>query len=412
MTTVGIIAEYNPFHKGHAYHLRMARERTGAAAVIVVMSGNYTQRGEPAAFGKWQRARWALESGADLVLELPTVYAVSSAEGFALGGVTLLHRLGVVDCLCFGSETDDLAQLELVAELLALEPPPFKQHLQRLLAEGHTHARARALAAAGILGDTFTGKVLSSPNSILSVEYLKARRALGSPMRPVVIRRRSAGYHEDRLEREMPSATAIRAGIFTHGAADELVRGALPSHVYDSIIRTLKKGFCPVRLDDFSVMLLCTLRRLGKDGIATLGEVAEGLENRIYEACGSARTAGELIDRIKTKRYTRTRLQRILVYALLGIDKTTLASLRYPETPVYARILGFTSVGETLLGNISKCGRIELIPKASAYDPADPALKKLFDIDVLGTDMYATVQPEPVFSSWGQDFTRPIIKLP
>jgi predicted nucleotidyltransferase len=411
MKTVGVIAEYNPFHKGHAYHLRAAREATGAGAAAVVMSGNYTQRGEPAAFDKWQRTRWALEAGADLVIELPTAYAVSSAEGFALGAVTLLHRLGAVDFLCFGSETDDLALLERIAGLLAEEPPEFRRHLKRLLSEGHTHARARAIAATLLLDDPAAEKALVSPNAILAVEYLKARRAIGSPLRPVAVCRLSAGYCEDGLDHEMPSATAIRAGVFARGVDDKRIIGALPPHVHASMAGAVRGGFRPVCMDDFSRMVLYSLRRLGKDGIANLGEVAEGLENRIYEACFRARTAGELVDRVSTKRYTRTRLQRILVYALLGIDKATLCSLRFPETPVYARILGFTRTGEALLKKISKAGDIDLVSKTAAYNPGDAVLEKLFAIDVLGTDLYATVQHEPSWRAWGQDFTRPVIKL-
>ncbi len=309
----------------------------------------------------------------------------------------------------FGSETDDLALLERIAGLLA-EEPPESGGTSSACSEGHTHARARAIAATLLLDDPAAEKALVSPNAILAVEYLKARRAIGSPLRPVAVRRLSAGYCEDGLDHEMPSATAIRAGVFARGVDDKRIIGALPPHVHASMAGAVRGGFRPVCMDDFSKMVLYSLRRLGKDGIANLGEVAEGLENRIYEACFRARTAGELVDRVSTKRYTRTRLQRILVYALLGIDKATLCSLRFPETPVYARILGFTRTGEALLKAISKAGDIDLVSKAAAYNPGD-AVPKLFAIDVLGTDLYATVQHEPSWRAWGQDFTRPVIKL-
>ncbi|MFZ5973943.1 MAG: nucleotidyltransferase [Bacillota bacterium] len=411
MITTGIVAEYNPFHKGHAYHLQSARKITDARAVVVVMSGNFTQRGEPAAFNKWQRARWALNAGADLVLELPTVYAVSSAEGFASGAISILHRLGVVDGFCFGSETEDTALLERIANLLLTEPPEFQEHLHNLLDQGHTLARARALAAVHILNDPDAEKALISPNAILALEYLKAKQRLNSPMRPHIVRRRSAGYHQSGLNYEMPSATAIRERLFTHGIKDAQLQSALPPHVYASMQQAVREGFRPVRFEDFSQMIFYSLRKLGKDGIAALGEVGEGLESRIYRAAGYTRTINELLDEVKTRRYTRTRLQRILLYALLGVGQDTLSALRPPHAPVYARVLGFTRAGSALLGAVSQSGNIGIISKAADYTPGDEILKKMFSIDVLGSDLYATVQKEPRFSAWGQDFTQPIIKL-
>lgn len=411
MKTTGIIAEYNPFHKGHAYHLQSARNITDADAVVIVLSGNFTQRGEPAAFDKWQRTRWALEAGADLILELPAVYAMSSAEGFAAGAVAILHRLGVVGGFCFGSETEDIALLERIAALLLEEPQALKEHMRILLSQGHTLARARAMAAVHILDDPNAEKVLTSPNAILGIEYLKANQRLQSSMRPYIVRRRSAGYHQSGLNHEMPSASAIRKRLFERGIGDMQLVDALPPHVYASMRQVIREGFSPVRLEDFSQMILYSLRRLGKDGIASLGEVGEGLENRIYRAAGQARSVEGLIQAVKTKRYTRTRLQRILLYALLDIGQDTLTALRVSSTPVYARILGFSRTGSDLLGAVARSGSIDIISKAADYTPLDPLLNKLFSIDVLCSDLYAAIQTGPAFSAWGRDFTEPVIKL-
>lgn len=412
MRSVGIVAEYNPLHKGHAYHLQKARKIAGAGAVVAVMSGNYTQRGEPAAFCKWQRARWALEAGVDLVIELPTAFAVGSAEIFAMGAISILHRLGVADGFCFGCETDDLVLLERIASLFLDEPLPFRERLRDFLSQGYTLAKARALSAAQILDDPRAEKLLKSPNAILAIEYLKAKRLLHSPMIPFIVLRRSAGYHEGGLQHEMPSATAIRKSLFSRGPEDPRLQGALPQHVYKSMLSVIRHGFRPVCMEDFAQMVFYSLRRLGRDGISSLAEVGEGLENRIYRTAGNARTLEELIQTVKTKRYTRTRLQRILLYALLGIDRELLSAMRLIDAPLYARILGFTPAGIDLLGGVPKPGRIDLVSKAADYKPENALLKKMVSIDVLGSDLYASVQTEPEFRIWGRDFTQPIIKLP
>ncbi len=409
MRAVGIIAEYNPFHKGHAYHLRAALEATRADAVVVVMSGCFTQRAQPAAFFKWQRAQWALDAGADLVLELPTVYAASSAEGFAMGGVSILHRLGAVDALCFGSETEDIDLLQKTALLLAEEPPAFRERMRAHLDAGHTMARARSMAAVEAMGSPDARAVLMCPNAILAVEYLKALRRLDSGMRPFAVRRRSAGYHQKGLEHELPSATAIREYLHARGA-DARLSSAVPPHVYVSVKETLGEGFVPPRPEALSPMILYALRTLKKDGIAVLNEVGEGLENRIWQAASDAPSAEAVADAVKTKRYTRTRLDRILLNALLGIDKALVRALRAQGMPAYARVLGFTQKGSRLLSDIARHGGIDIVSNAADYVPADPLLKRLFDIDVLATDLYASLQPRAPFCAWGQDFTRPIIK--
>lgn len=411
MRAVGIVAEYNPFHKGHEYHLASARKITNSNCVVVVMSGNFVQRGQPAMFSKWQRARWALKSGADLVLELPTLYAISSAEGFAKGAITILNDLGVVDKFCFGSETNDVDLLNKLAHLFFDEPKSYKQMLHSYLTEGNTHARAKMLAASDYFDDESIKPALSSPNSILGIEYIKSKLSIGSKMQPIAIKRQSAGYHQTGLGYKMPSATAIRQQISLCGANNEELIPALPTHVFSSIQKIAQDNFAPVSLESLCDMTFFELRKLSTSGISQLGDVSEGLENRILQALSKSSNVEELLETAKTKRYPRTRLQRILMYALLGINKNLLQLTREPNSPVYARILGFNNAGQSLLKDIALNNNIDIISKPAKYSPNSKYKKQLFDLDVLASDIYALCQKHPKYRSLGQDFTTPIIKL-
>ncbi len=411
MRAVGIVAEYNPFHKGHEYHLTSARKITNADCVVVVMSGNFVQRGQPAMFSKWQRTRWALQSGADLVLELPTLYAISSAEGFAKGAITILDNLGVVNSFCFGSETNDVDLLNKLAYLFFGEPESYKQMLHSYLVEGNTHARAKMLAANDYFNDGSIQQALSNPNSILGIEYIKAKLSISSKMQPVVIKRQSAGYHQTGLGYKMPSATAIRKQISLHGTSDKALLPALPTQVFSGIQKLSRNSFMPVSLESLCDMVFFELRKLSAVGISQLGDVSEGLENRIIQGLNKSSNVEELLETAKTKRYPRTRLQRILMYALLGINKELLQLTRAPNPPVYARILGFNSLGQSLLRDIALNNNIDIVSKPANYSPNTEGKQQLFDLDVLASDVYALCQKHPEYRVLGQDFTTPIIKL-
>lgn len=324
MTTVGIICEYNPFHLGHERQFRKIRERLGTdTAIICLMSGNFVQRGEPAVFPKMARAAAAVAAGADLVLELPTVYALRSAEGFASGGVELLTALGC-EYLSFGSECADADALYRTARLLLA--PDFPERLKEKLALGLSFPAARAAAVGAACPDR--------PNDILAVEYIKAMLQQESPMRPLVIAR-NGDYHDRQADRNEPSATAVRNCIVSGQSWLEYVPEAARSDLADAPVHTLEAGERAV---------LARLRTMREDEFAALPFGSEGLWRRLMHCCHTQSTVADILAAAKTKRYTYTRLSRMLLCAYLGITAADLA-----QKAPYVRILAFNDCGRALL---------------------------------------------------------------
>ncbi|MCL2544576.1 MAG: nucleotidyltransferase family protein [Clostridia bacterium] len=377
MRICGVICEYNPFHNGHAYHLAQARALSKADYLVCAMSGSFSQRGEPMLGDKWSRARMALSGGADLVLELPALFAVRPAENFALGGAALLHAMGAT-ALAFGSECGDLAALQKAAALLEEETPAFHAEVRAELAGGATLARARARALAGTLPPE-TPDMLAQPNSALAVCYLRALRALGSGMEPILIPRIGSGYH-DAAPGPLASATAVRAAAETGRWAD--IRAAVPPPAYALLREAHGQG----RLHATGALdtaLLATLRAMPLEEIAGLCDVSEGLEHRIQRAAWAAGTREQLLAAVKCKRYTHARLSRILCAALLGITREM--ALRYPA-PTYARVLGFRANARVLLSHLKRNAALPLIAKvASSGLQSDDC----FALDLRATDLWA-----------------------
>lgn len=342
MAAVGIVCEYNPFHLGHEKQLRMARELLGGSTpVVCLMSGNFVQRGAPALFDKTVRARAAVECGASLVLELPVTCALSSAEGFARGAVEIFDRLGAVDTLCFGSETGDAAALVRAAE--AMTAPAFTQALRLALTDGLSYPAARQRALEETLGD---GALLTSPNDILAAEYCKALFERRSRIRPLAVRR-EGGYHDETPDAENPSATAVRASLLRGESWRQLVPEAAAA-VYDGAARyTLTSGERAV---------LARLRGMPEAEWAQLPFGSEGLWSKLRRAVQTERSVEEILCAAKSKRYPRTRLQRMLMCGYLGIDAQTL--LR--EAP-YVRVLAFDEKGRALLREMRKNGGLPII---------------------------------------------------
>lgn len=399
MRICGIVCEYNPFHNGHAHHLRETRNRSQADFVACVMSGHFMQRGSPALLDKWTRAQMALLAGADVVLELPTLFAVRPAEQFALGGVAMLHALGA-DALAFGCEVDQLDALRTVACLLQDEPQEFHTALREQLMLGAAHAQARGHALSAILPAGLDAAALSQPNCTLALCYLRALQALGSAMEPLLIPRLGSGYHDSALH-AMASATAIREGVRTAQWPD--VRAAMPEDAYGLLSAAQESGrlHTPDALD---VALLARLRTLPTHYIAALCDVSEGLEHRIVRAAWQAGTREALLDQIKCKRYTRARLSRILCAALLGITQDL--AERCP-TPPYARLLGFRKSATPLLRHWQRAGNLPLItklPPSRTLD--DPCLA----LDVHATDLWSLGCAQPTARAAGLDYsTSPVI---
>lgn len=352
MAAVGIVCEYNPFHLGHEKQLRMARERLGGSTpVVCLMSGNFVQRGAPALFDKTVRARAAVECGASLVLELPVTCALSSAEGFARGAVEIFDRLGTVDTLCFGSETGDAAALVRAAE--AMTAPAFTQALRLALTDGLSYPAARQRALEETLGD---GALLTSPNDILAAEYCKALFERRSRIRPLAVRR-EGGYHDETPDAENPSATAVRASLLRGESWRQLVPEAAAA-VYDGAARyTLASGERAV---------LARLRGMPEAEWAQLPFGSEGLWSKLRRAVQTEHSVEDILCTAKSKRYPRTRLQRMLMCGYLGI---TQADLARPRT--YVRVLAFDERGRALLRRMRQSAAICVINAGER--PADAA---------------------------------------
>ncbi len=388
MKISAIIAEYNPLHLGHKYHIMETRRKTGCDKVIAIMSGNFTQRGEPAVFDKWARTRMALLTGIDLVIELPVCYAASSAERFAGGAVRRLDALGCVDTLSFGSEYADLSALENIAHALSEESPAYRAQLSDELQKGKSFPAARNAALSHFLPDTPTG-LLSAPNTILAVEYLKALRRQRSAIRPFAIRRDS-DYHADALREAMPSALAVRNAL-RKGDASAL--SALPKEIAFLCAHPVfpEKLFLPV---------LYALRSASPEQLSEIYGVSEGLE---YKLSSAAKTTGDwetLIQSVKSKRYTRTRISRILLACFLGITKDLQAGI--DASPAYARVLGVRKDSLPLLSKLTESSGIPVITQPKGYEE-NPSLA----LDIRASDLYG-VLAAPVLPS-GRDYTEGII---
>lgn len=411
MKVTGIIAEYNPFHNGHSYHLERARELSGADYIIAVMSGNYVQRGAPALLDKYLRCEMALSQGADLVLELPTLYATASAEAFAAGAVALLDLLGVADTLCFGSESGDIRKLEQLAVLMAEEEPEFQTALQRELRSGRSYpaARQRALELCGQTGGE-TAALLTEPNNILGLEYLKALRRRKSAIRPCTIPRLKAGYHELAPSDGFASASALRS-LYARQELSSL-SGLVPQPVYRLLCREYGRRF-PIFPNDLSTCLYYRLL-MEKNADAPLWQYQDTspeIGARILRELPSFQSFEEFAARIKTRQYTLTRINRSLLHILLGIRTTD-----YKETPdchiPYARVLGFRPSSSALLKAIKKNTSIPLITKLADADALlDACGRHMLSQDIFASDLYRRIQEEKYHQTLPNEYTQTIIKF-
>ena len=384
MTIAGIIAEYDPFHRGHAWHVSETRRITGCDWVVACMAGHFTQRGEPALWSKWARARMALASGVDAVFELPALWAVRPADAFARGGVAVLGGLGC-DVLSFGSETADLALLRRLAALRANEPAELSRSIREKLDGGLSHARARGEAVAELLG--LAPETVNRPNLILAAEYLRAIEAGGYAMTPVAVKR-VGDYHDDEAVGPFASATAIR-GAFLRGDAEAALK-AMPVPVRPDALHPM---------DD---LLLHVLRGMRADQLAALPDVSEGLEHRLHDACRLASTREGLLDALKCKRYTRARLSRTLTHALLGMDR---AFTDAHPAPTWARLLGVRAGAELLLKELSQRAALPVVTRAAELR-GDP----VFELECRATDTWALLHDAPELRVMGREYTEKFLK--
>lgn len=394
MKLMAVICEYNPFHNGHAYQLQKQKEALGCDGVICLMSGSFVQRGEPAIFDKWARSEMALTSGCDLVLELPVIYSLQSAEGFARGGVSLLSALGYEGYLCFGSENGDVTELQNVAK--ASNTSSYQNSLKEHLETGISYPKACALAQSELCSEPLL------PNDMLGVEYIKAINTLRAKIEPVAIKREQ-GMH-DGLEPDggFLSATGVRKRLLS----GEDIIDFVPKAVLSIINREIGVGRGPVTTDALGMLVCYALRRADKNTLSSISGVSEGLENRLVGAAEEFRSFCELAMAVKTKRYPYTRICRTLLNVLLGITKEDAAL-----SPAYARILGIGKNGGAIIKMLQKSSSVPLINKVAQATFSDDESRRLFSLDVAATDLYALLYPQKTTEKSGMDFYRSPVVL-
>lgn len=413
MKTVGIIAEYNPFHNGHAYQIAKAKEMTGADYCIIAMCGDFVQRGAPALADKYIRTETALRNGADLVLELPVYYSLGSAEYFASGAVALLDRLGITDTLCFGSECGDISILSEFAGKLMDEDSVFKGVLDRYLRLGHTYPTARNAALhASAPHLTPYMHVLTTSNNILGIEYCKALSRRSSSIKAYTTRRAGSSYHDASLLSTYCSALAIREAIDSAGDLSE-VRNLMPPSAYELLESQFGKT-CPVHTNDFSLPLHYQLLSEQPDGYTEHPDIDQDLSDRITNLLPSYRSFTDFCEKLKTKNRTYTRIARSLMHILLRIRKEDLLIYQSEDYVYYARVLGFRQDATPLLSAIKAHSSIPLLTRLSDADNllSDNG-RAMLSKDIYAAQIYhSLVQNKfPHTQHDGSEYTRQILKI-
>ena len=494
---LGIIAEYNPFHNGHLYHLKESKRKCNAKYVVAIISGNFTQRGDASIVNKFEKAKMAIENGIDMVIELPTLYSISSAENFANGAIKILNELNFVTHISFGSESGNINQLNNVASVLTDEPEEFSKLLKEELRKGSSFPVARQNAIEKFLNltnkntsnnnnnnnndnsnndtnDDKFNKLLKSPNNILAIEYLKALKKTKSNITPITIERKNVDYYSENIVENFASSTKIRKEISENlnmhtnvmdinnmsinnmdinnidmnnmdANMDMFLNSCMPKKSYDIIKENIEKGNCIQSLKCFEDMIFYKLRSMQINEIKEIPDVCEGLENVIKKASNETNSLEDLINKCKSKRYTRTRIQRILIYALLGITRQDMEMSE--NVNPYIRVLAVNKNGRELLSIINKTivnkanvktyinnkpnenidinnininkpndnadnkiniKETNIITSLKKFESTneDKALKRMMEIDKLATDIYTTKQRSGYIG--GLDYTMPI----
>ncbi len=416
MNVVGIIAEYNPFHRGHAYQIKRLKEICHADYTIIAMSGNFVQRGAPALMDKYSRARMALAMGADLVLELPALFATASAESFAFGGVSLLNSTGIVTHLGFGAETENLPLLSEFASILSKQPESYRKTLRRALKDGNSFPAAREKAlqtccsSINLSGNTLSS-ILAGPNNILALEYLKALAFLSSDIIPVPVLRQGKGYHDTSIGQDFCSASAIRSYFRKNSPKGRTTKRMLPEKAMPASVCSIIHDYTHPFLfeEDFSMLLHYKLLTEDKNRLASYGGSSAFLANRIIKARDSFTGWNNFCQHIKTKNITYTRLSRLFLHMLLDITQEDYKN--FPE-PVYLRILGFRSSSAPLLTALNKHSQFPVISNPSkAPRLLSCQARKLLDMDLRASDLYRLGLTSKGDESLKNDYRQQVLRL-
>ncbi len=405
---LGIIAEYNPFHNGHLYHLNSSCEYSKADYTVAIITGHFTQRGDTSIVDKWTKAKMAILNGIDLVIELPTVYSISSAENFAYGAIKILDSLKIVNTISFGSESD-ISILNEFADVLVNEPKGYQSLLNHELAKGLSFPKARENALLMYLNDIRKyANVLSCPNNILGIEYLKAMKRLKTSITPFSVHRVGASYYDNQIVGGIASATAIRQMISNRRFLD--LRASVPKNSYEILANAIQTGMFVPGLIKFEKEILYTFRKMSKEEIMLLPDVSEGLENSIKDAANSCNSIVQFVDMVKSKRHPATRIQRIAIYALLGITKKDM-QLSHKIDP-YVRVLGFSNKGKDLLSAIHSANpKLSIITSVKKFmdESNNKNQKYLLEKDIFATNVYTLGYEYDSMSNL--DYTKKLVVL-
>ncbi|MCI9215521.1 MAG: nucleotidyltransferase [Dorea sp.] len=427
MKVVGLITEYNPFHNGHLYHIEKAKEVTGADHVLVVMSGDFVQRGAPALMPKHMRAEMALRAGASVVLELPVCFACGSAEYFASAAVSLLNKLNCVDAICFGSECEDREFLEKAAQITAEEPAEYRQCLLHALKKGLSFPLARQEALKSVLKAEHHTDSLKYPNTILGIEYIKALITQKSSMDFHIIKRIGSGYHDNTLKESLSSASAIR-NLFTPAESmgfseKEALCGSISlSEILDALkvqvpafcITSLKNEYhrrYPLCADDFSLLFKYRLLSEQPDTLTNYLDVTPELANRISKHISDFFTFSQFCRLLKTKDMTYTRISRCLIHILLNITAQSTAVFKDEGYCLYARILGLRKDKQDLLSCMKRNSGIPLVTKLTRIEHVTQTGRIMLAQDIAASNLYESVITDKFKTPFLSDYQHQIVRI-
>ena len=384
---LGIVAEYNPFHNGHLYHLLKSKEITNDKYVVAVIGGNFTQRGEVSIVDKWTKAEMAIDNGVDLVLELPTIYSTSSAENFADGAIKILNSLKIVDNISFGAECEEINKLNIIANTLYNETKEFKNILNLELSKGISFPKARENAICLYLKDNSLSKILNEPNNILAIEYLKSLKKNRSKINPILVKRQNSGHLNKSYTGKISSSTAIRDMLKTGNTRN--LKDSLTPSSYTILKDEINQGHFIKDISLFENIIMYNLRNSSLEELRKLPDVTEGLENLIKKSAFSCNTVDEFLKLTSSKRYTETRIKRILLYSLLNITTKDM-EVSKKATP-YIRVLGFNKQGKELLSSISKNNpNLKIITSVKKFmdENTNRNLNHMLNKDIFATNVY------------------------
>lgn len=368
-----IISEYNPFHFGHLYHLNESISQTDTDFKVAIISGNFVQRGEPSIINKWEKAKVALSAGFDLVLELPTLYAISSAENFANGSIKIADQIGS-NYISFGTESGDLEKLKKLSSLINKNEKEYITNVKEKIAEGFSYPKSQELVIDKMFGNEFLG--VCKPNNILGLEYLKSLNAISSNITPITVKR----------DLDKSSSSDVRALLRTSGFKIEDLKNSIPDFSYEVLAENIENGNAVLSLKAFEKEIIYILRTIDNEKLKNIPDVPENMLSNLKKIACSTNSLDDLITALKNKSITQARIQRILLYILLGITKSDM-ELSKRITP-YIRVLGMSENGKKILSNISK--DINVITSVKAFEKTcdDSDLLRMLEIDKRATDIY------------------------